>query len=137
MTGKIPLVLLIDDDPATNFLHRLTVEESGLAEQVDEQLSADGALDYLQQRIADDLPPPQLILIDINMPRMTGWEFLERVTALPLAFQPHIVMVTTSTNPADSERAATIDNIAQFVVKPMEEDDFRAIVENYFRASGD
>ena len=69
MTPRLRTVLLIDDQEADNYLHRRTIERSGEAESIVVYDSGQAALDYLAAH-----EPPDLILLDLNMPGMTGWE---------------------------------------------------------------
>ncbi len=134
MTVHLDCVLLIDDDPATNFLHRLTLEDSGQVTTIEEALSGDAALEYLAKSQAGDSPMPQLIFVDINMPRMDGWEFVARLADAGIDPLPTLVMVTTSTNPSDRERASAVAMIKDFLIKPMELENFQEILDRHFNA---
>ncbi|NBQ54251.1 MAG: response regulator, partial [Proteobacteria bacterium] len=69
-------ILLIDDDKATNFLHTLTIQDSGIAVKVQDVESARDGLDYLTCKGAfshcSEFPRPGIIFLDINMPGMNG-----------------------------------------------------------------
>ncbi len=135
MSTRLQRVLLVDDDPATNFLHRLSIEECDCVDAVDEALSADAALKLLQPD--DSGPngasaPPELILLDINMPGHNGWHLLDALRQNPLARKPVISMVTTSANPDDRKRAQDYPEVDDFLTKPMSGADFRELLARHF-----
>ena len=73
---KLKSVLLIDDDNAANFIHRIVIEETELVEDVGAFESPRAALKYLED-LQSVSPFPEIIFLDINMPLMDGWEFLD------------------------------------------------------------
>lgn len=123
MTPRLRTVLLIDDQEADNYLHRRTIERSGAAESIVVHDSGQGALDYLAAHEA-----PDLILLDLNMPGMTGWEFLDAHDDP----QSVIVIVSTSSNPADHDRARAHPSVAGFCAKPLTAPAFDEILDTHF-----
>jgi CheY-like chemotaxis protein len=110
-------VLIVDDDEIVVFLHELVIVESGLA---DEPLSfADGkaALDYLNKNSS---PGEQyLVFLDINMPLMNGWQLLDAVQESAYCDQVSVVMVTSSIDARDSEKAKDYSLIIDYLEKPI------------------
>ncbi|MCK5860806.1 MAG: response regulator, partial [Abyssibacter sp.] len=105
MIDKLNEILLVDDNEADNFLHRVVLERAGVAKAVTEKLNGQEALDYLTTADVDGrYPQPELICLDINMPIMNGWEFIEAYEQLDPKFQSGVVimMLTTSLNPEDA-----------------------------------
>ena len=131
MSIQLNCILLIDDDEPTNFLNKLTLEQAGCARQIHIAQSGQEALDYLQVTALR----PDLIFLDINMPAMDGWEFLERYRSLPPARKADIVliMLTTSLNPDDEQRTREYPEIAGFENKPLSEQRLKELLEKYFR----
>jgi CheY-like chemotaxis protein len=129
---KLQCVLLIDDDEVTNFLNRKVIEYSKITEHVEVKLNGQEALDYLTDKENTELPC--LILLDINMPVMDGWEFMKAYThvAKDLRKQMNIVMLSTSTNPDDIKRAATLPNVKAFKSKPLTSEMLNEILNTYF-----
>src|SRR5688572_18621027 len=108
MNRKLHCVLLIDDDEPTNFLNRMAIEDLDCVEHIKVIQNAREALDYLALAnqpapLNANYPKPELIFLDINMPAMDGWEFLNYYEALPEENKSSVIviMLTTSFNPED------------------------------------
>ncbi len=129
MKRKLNCILLIDDDEPTNFLNQMTLEQANCTEHIQVVQSGQQALDFLVNN-----PHPDLIFLDINMPAMDGWEFLEKYRQLPAGQKASIVMImlTTSLNPDDASRAQTIPEIDGFENKPLRADRLKEVLRTYF-----
>ena len=132
-------ILFIDDDEPTNFLNRLLVQELGCAHHVEVVTSGVEALEYLTatgpfKNNSKVNPRPDLIFLDINMPGMDGWEFLQYYEKLPPNQKANIVMVmlTTSLNPDDEKAAQSNIEISGFENKPLEPDVIKKILTRFF-----
>ncbi|MCX4028280.1 response regulator [Endozoicomonas sp. SM1973] len=134
MNKILKKILLIDDNEADNFLHELIIKKSGITESVIAMTSATDALEYLKSKQGNNHPQPCLIFLDINMPRMNGWEFLEEYESLPSEQKAKvvIVMLTTSLNPDDKEKSNSIDHITEFYTKPLTQAILDRIIKQYF-----
>lgn len=133
MSILLNCILLIDDDEPTNFLNKMTLEQSGCTRQIQIAQSGQEALDYLREAI----PRPDLIFLDINMPAMDGWEFLEKYRKLPPARKADIVliMLTTSLNPDDELRTRAIPEVSGFENKPLNQKQLGILLKRYFSTS--
>ena len=132
---KLPSVLLVDDDPTTNFLNKSLLNRLGVSERVLVALDGAEALTNLAQHCVPLTPTcPVLILLDVNMPGMNGIEFLEAYQHLPLAEQRAIVivMLTTSLHPRDLERLQKL-NVDGFVSKPLTSEKVNALLRTHFQ----
>jgi CheY-like chemotaxis protein len=139
MEKKLNCVLLIDDDEPTNFLNQIIIESAGCAEQIKTAQSGEEALNYLTSAKCSDQeqPGPDLIFLDINMPAMNGWEFLEKYRKLDDHYKGKvmIVMLTTSLFPEDKLRAKEMPEISAFENKPLTEEKLDNILKKFFEDS--
>jgi CheY-like chemotaxis protein len=134
MDSKLKCIVLIDDDEPTNFLHQRVIERYGCAERVIVFQDAKLALKFLSERENGVYVQPELILLDINMPGMNGWEFLEAYENLPAEQRGQIVvmMLTTSLNPDDAKYADSVVSVARFLNKPLTSAMLQEILAKYF-----
>jgi CheY-like chemotaxis protein len=130
MKIKIGCVLLIDDDEDDNYFHRLVLEESAAVENIVIAESSIKALEYIESGKIS----PDIIFLDVNMPKMNGWEFVEEYEKINTQqkIKPIILMLTTSPNPRDKERAKDAAKINGFETKPLTGESFEKILTTYF-----
>lgn len=132
---NLDCVLLIDDDEATNFYHTIILEEEFIDVHIQAVKSANEGLDYLLCKgNYSDYPQPGIIFLDINMPGMNGWDFVAKYNELSKDIHNRsvVVMLTTSLNPDDRERAAAIPMVKEFVNKPLTPETFWKVVNENF-----
>ncbi len=139
MKIKLNCILIIDDDEPTNFISRMLIDEYDCAENIEIVQSGAEALRYLAK--CEQANPgnnfnlcPDLILLDINMPAMNGWEFLEQYEKLDKTIKDNIVieMLTTSINPDDRLKAENIKAVAGFETKPLTTEKIDSIIKQHF-----
>ncbi|HJY14360.1 MAG TPA: response regulator [Flavobacterium sp.] len=122
-------ILVIDDNPTDRYIAKRMAEKYHFAEEIVLQESALEALNYIKslERTPDLLP--QLIFLDINMPGMNGYEFLEEYAKLSETIKSNciILMITTSLHPDDFKRAENDPSIFRFLNKPLDQEKFRLI----------
>ncbi len=121
MKEKFSCVLLVDDDDATNYIHQHVIDEANFTEHVVVTKNGKEALDFLKSDTKDDFKKPDIIFLDINMPVMNGWEFLEEYKELEteLKNQIIIVMLSTSYNPADKINSEATGLVERYITKPL------------------
>jgi CheY-like chemotaxis protein len=114
----------------------MILEESGCTNHIRIVQSGREALDYLVKseagNNADTCPSPDLIFLDINMPAMDGWEFLEEYKKLSINGRIIVVMLTTSLFPEDKIKADKMPEISGFEHKPLTAEKLTAVLEKYF-----
>ncbi|SIT24612.1 Response regulator receiver domain-containing protein [Filimonas lacunae] len=133
-------ILLIDDDHVTNFIHTKAIARANIAAHVQVAETATDALAFLTNsgifstEEESDLPRPGIILLDINMPGMNGWEFLEAYARLTTVQKARIivVMLTTSLNPDDELRALKSQDVIQFMKKPLRPEMVAELAQQFF-----
>ena len=134
MKKKLSTVLLIDDDEPTNVINRLVIDAVNCAENIVAVESAREGLAYLAECSSRVSDVPELIFLDINMPGLSGWDFLEEYRKMPeqLKKQPRIVMLTTSLNPDDQKKAQTIEEVTGFRCKSLTPEMMKDLLSEYF-----
>ncbi len=132
MKIKLNCILLVDDDNDCNFFHKKFLQEMNCTDSIHVATNGAEALEFLKTRSENEIP--DIILLDINMPKINGWEFLEAYEKLPLQFKAKIVviMLTTSLNPDDRIKAATFPSIKGFKEKYLDEEMVLQILEEHF-----
>ncbi|WP_400190961.1 response regulator [Hymenobacter sp. B81] len=131
--NKLACILLVDDDPTTNYLHQLLLRRLDVADQLLVALNGQEALDVLQtQAPTASAENPVLVLLDVKMPVLDGFGFLEAYAQLPPERQQAVVvMLTTSLHPQDMARMRQ-SLIAGFFNKPLTRDKVGDILLRYF-----
>lgn len=111
-------ILLIDDDDVFNFVHKRIIERIEMGVEVVVMDSCRLALDYLS---TSNLVMPDFIFLDINMPEMNGFDFLDAASSLPDEVQSEmrVVFVTSSLNEADVTKAQSYPMVIGFQDKPL------------------
>ncbi len=131
MRKKLNCILLVDDDPDDNFFHEIIINEMNIVNQIDIATNGIEALAYLKK---ENQVPPEIIFLDLNMPKMNGWEFLEHYKHLNIKQKADvlIVILTTSANPDDIKKAEEIEDVTGFETKPLTKELMYEILQQYF-----
>ena len=134
MERKLRSILLVEDDEATNFISQMVIKKMDCADHVQVTWNGSDAMDYLRECRKRGMPGPELILLDINMPGVNGWEFLDEYHQLHEAEKGRVivVMLTTSMNPDDQERATNHPDVSGFRNKPLTSRLMDDILKQYF-----
>lgn len=119
-------VLLVDDDEMIIYLHTMVAQISGLSSAPICFADGKAAIDYLNEhyKAGDSF----LILLDINMPVMDGWGFLNAIQTQPYSGTTTVVMVTSSIDSMDREKAYQYKNVIDYIEKPLNPEIFKRIM---------
>lgn len=118
-------ILLVDDDDATNFYHRKIINRMQENNIIYEVNNGKEAIAFVEKNIKstdnNEKSDSILILLDINMPLINGWEFLDYFQNKEPSFQKKclILILTTSLNPDDEKKAATYSSVKGYLKKPL------------------
>ncbi|MGC1506705.1 MAG: response regulator [Sulfitobacter sp.] len=122
----IKTLMVIDDDSFDQLICKRVTVKSGLVRDLLQYIDAEKALDYLSH---PDSRTPDLILLDINMPKMNGFEFLEAVQErFGTDLCPIVVMLDTSLDPKGEKRANRFPMVQGFMNKPLSKNDFQVFI---------
>ena len=134
MTNKLKCVMLVDDDHNDNFFHEREIRKTNRATVIITKNTGRAALDYLKLKKDGNDMHPDLIFLDINMPGMNGWDFLEEYNRLEKELQSHaiIIMLSSSKNPEDEARGKTWSFVSDFIKKPLTKEKMEDILTDFF-----
>jgi len=121
---KFKYVVLIDDDAAVNYYHQYVIETANFTDKVLVGQSIEEALEILKEIQKVNEITPSLVVLDVNMPKYTGFEFVAKYYEIFQELKKRNVMIiflTTSKNPGDIEKASQLDVISDYKQKPMTE----------------
>jgi CheY-like chemotaxis protein len=127
--GKLKKIILVDDDETSNFLNNLLIRQLNIFEKVEIVKNGKEALHIVNSYQEIDLP--EVILLDINMPVMDGFEFLEEFYKLKKlnSTKTKVIILTSSDSNKDLERAKSF-NIAGYINKPLTKEKLEKIFKN-------
>ncbi len=133
MSKKINNILLVDDDTVNNFIVVNTLNKLDITDNVDSVLNGLEGIEYLKAKIESNKALiPSVIFLDINMPVMDGWEFLEEFELLPEEVKDNcnIYMVSSSVYEDDIAKSRQYKSVKDFISKPLMRDKILEIYNN-------
>lgn len=116
--GKVK-VMIVEDDPMVTFLHKALVVKRDICAAPIDFMNGVEALDFILEDSDKDQEALYLILLDINMPLMNGWEFLEALEECEVASRTEVIIVTSSPDQEDLERAKKFELVTDYIEKPL------------------
>lgn len=128
--------MLVDDDTISTFIYRKVIEKGGISETgISTFLKGDDALEFLQSHINQPEELPDLILLDINMPVMDGWGFLEHYSEKiwsQLSKPIKLCMLSSSVYQQDMDRAFSYSQVNDYVPKPLTSETLNKVLKKHF-----
>ena len=128
-------VMIVDDDDISNFIYRKVIESEDVAQKVIDFQQARAALDFLAKNIGKTNELPDLVFLDINMPVIDGWGFLNEFKE---KIQPKlnknlvICMLSSSVYKEDIDRAKSYKIVNEYISKPLTGQQVSSIVSKHF-----
>lgn len=134
---KVNSILLVDDDKASNFINQLLIRKLAITDELHVARNGKEAIELIREKChgpaSNSGGMPQLILLDINMPVMDGFEFLQAYEALDCTSKEAtvIAVLTTSLNPKDRERVKAA-GVRHFLNKPLTKEVLEKLLKVHF-----
>ncbi|WP_291906185.1 response regulator [Chitinophaga sp. CB10] len=117
----IDMIFIVDDDPIHQQIAKIMIERQGISSNIRVFSDAQEVLDYFRENTKEAAALPDLILLDLNMPVMDGWEFLDEYAGfqaeLPKSIK--IFVLTSSIDEKDKERVRSYSFVSGYLTKPL------------------
>ena len=125
-------ICIIDDDPIFVFGTKILLNHNkDFGNDILVYENGKEALDSLSSILRSGKELPGFIFLDLNMPIMNGWQFLDTLIKLPVKRKPLIFIITSSIDQKDKEKAESYEIVKEFLVKPLSENNLKRIFEEY------
>lgn len=127
------IVCVIDDDNIYQYTAKVILESTGLIREIRSFYDGKTAINYFRNHAGENKETlPDVIFLDINMPEMNGWEFLDEYNALlPSLCKPiTLYMVSSSVNSSDMQRSRSYKAVTDYIVKPVNRHTYQELIEN-------
>ena len=122
--------MVVDDDTMTAFINKRILKIIGYSGETKVFHDGQEALHYMQNAFTNEKDLPDLILVDINMPKMNGWEFLDEFSKMNgINKEISVVMLTNSVNEEDTIRSSQYVVVDHMLNKPLSEHEFKKLLK--------
>ncbi len=123
-------VFIIDDDPIHQRIAQIMIAKHGLFDEYSSYTEAELALEFLKENLKNAEGLPDVILLDLNMPVVDGWDFLEAFEKFQVELSKNIkiFIVTSSVDEKDKLRSQTFSFVKGFISKPLSPDIIRSTI---------
>jgi len=131
------IICIVDDDEIYKFTMRKTIEMNKLARKVLIFFDGEEALDFITDNLGNNQDLPDVIFLDINMPIMDGFQFMQEYIKIKprVGKKITIYMVSSSVDADDIEKANEISDIAGYLIKPIKASELNDIIAELEKAS--
>jgi CheY-like chemotaxis protein len=124
--------LIVDDDEMTTYLHKVFVTQNKFDLDPHVFYHGESTIEYLKENY--DPNKIYCVFLDINMPIMDGWEFLEALNKENIKDNVWVVMLTSSVNPVDKQKANSYKQVLEYIEKPLNDSKLNLLKQNeHFR----
>ncbi len=132
MTYRLNTAGIIDDDEIYQLVMKRTIEQSGRVKSILQFYDGEEAIYYFKEKREITEVLPELILLDINMPYMDGWQFLDEFVKIEFKkdYKPTIFIVTSSSTAEEINKAKQYSIVSGYHIKPITKDKFAEMMQS-------
>jgi CheY-like chemotaxis protein len=129
--NKVDELCIIDDDPIFVMIIRKLVQSLGFCKAVLVFKNGQEAVSGLTEILESGESMPDIIFLDLNMPKMNGWEFLDLFSKKLIEMDISVFIISSSINFQDSDKSRSYSCVLDYVVKPIDQDKLSNILKRY------
>ncbi|WP_339707529.1 response regulator [uncultured Kriegella sp.] len=129
---RIESTCIIDDDPIFVYGTKRVMREVDFCNEIMVFENGQDAIDALTEMVEQHKELPEIIFVDLNMPIMNGWEFLEDFVKIPNKSREEVTVyiISSSVDPRDLERIKSYKVVNNYILKPISTNDLEEILNN-------
>jgi len=126
---------LVDDDEDCHFFHQRLLNKMDCMQEIAVTRNGQEAINYMHGAVAGNNTLPDIIFLDINMPVMNGWDFLDEFEKLDESIKNKIIIIilTTSIHPADKDKSLEYKSVSEFQLKYLSKEALESILSRHFK----
>ncbi|NQY66640.1 MAG: response regulator [Flavobacteriales bacterium] len=122
---KFDLILLVDDDSISTYMARFFLEEIGFSNNTHDVPGGEEACEFLASN------KMELIFLDINMPILNGFEFIEKAKNLGVLGDSKIIVLSSSQLKEDVDKASSFEEVMGYIVKPLRKEKIEIVMKKF------